>query len=163
MFPNENSSPSIMIFITQSCLAYVSWHYCYCYSPKSSFISVRHCIMALSVSLNRRLFRLIRISRDYFSPDRRLFRLAYVSRHYRYFYITVYFGSAKVSRHRYSSHIIKYLIIVAYDTSAIYLSVSEPSSHRILLGKPNDTIRLISIWFGKPNNTSARLISIFVR
>ena len=114
--------------------------------------------MALSVFLNRRLFRLMKISWNYFSPDRRLFRLAYVSRHYRYYHITVYFGSAKISRHRYSSHIVRYLIIVAYDGSTIChdysaISVSEASSHRILLGKPNDTIRLISIWFGKPNDT----------
>ena len=112
--------------------------------PRSPFISVCHCIMALSVFLNRRLFRLMKISRNYFSPDRRLFRLAYVSRHYRYFYVTVYFGSAKVSRHRYSSHIIKYLVVVAYDTSAVYhgystISVSEALSHRILLRKPKDT------------------------
>ena len=125
--------------------------------PRSPFISVRHCIMALSVFLNRRLFRLIKISRNYFSPDRRLFRLAYVSRHYRYFYITVYFGSAKVSRHRYSSHIIKYLIIVAYDTSAIYLSVSEHSSHRVSLGKPKDTF--VSSLSCSVNRTILRLIS----
>ena len=115
--------------------------------------------------------------------DRRLFRLAYVSWHYRYYQITVYFGSAKVSRHRYSSHIVKYLIIVAYDGSTIYhgcsaISVSEASSHRILPGKPNDPfvssisysvnrtiLPLVSslCWFGKRNDTLARHISTLTR
>ena len=62
-----------MVIIAKSRLAYVSWHYCY--SPKSSFISVCHCIMVLSVF-----------------PNRRLFRLARVSRHYLLFLIAVYFG-----------------------------------------------------------------------
>jgi hypothetical protein len=139
--------------------------------------------MASSVFLNRRLFRLMKISRNYFSPDRRLFRLAYVSRHYRYYHITVYFGSAKISRHRYSSHIVRYLIIVAYDGSTIYhgysaISVSEASSHRILPGKPNDPfvssiscsvnrtiLPLVSslCWFGKRNDTLARHISTLTR
>jgi hypothetical protein len=86
--------------------------------------------MALSVFLNRRLFRLIKISRNYFSPDRRLFRLAYVSRHYRYFYITVYFGSAKVSRHRYSSHIIDYLVTVDCIGLTIYLGHQSPGKDK---------------------------------
>ena len=141
-----------MVLIVKSRLAYVSWYYRY--SLKSAFISVHHCIMTLSAFTDRCLFRLARVSRYYFTPDRRLFRLAYVSWHHRYFHITVYFGSAKVSRHRYSSHIVRYLIIVAYDSSTIYhgystISVSEASSHRILLGKPNDT--------------SARLVSMLVR
>ena len=132
--------------IAKSHLAYVSWHYRY--FPKSPFISVRHRIMASSVFQNRRLFRLIKISRNYFSPDRRLFRLAYVSRHYRYSYITVYFGSAKISRHRYSSHIIGDLVIVAYDSHGYSAtSVSEASTHRILSGKPNHT--LISSYLAK--------------
>ena len=124
-----------------------------------------------------------KISRNYFSPDRRLFRLAYVSRHYRYYHITVYFGSAKISRHRYSSHIVRYLIIVAYDGSTIYhgcsaISVSEASSHRILPGKPNDPfvssiscslnraiLPLVSslCWFGKRNDTLASHISTLTR
>ena len=148
--------------ITQTGLAYISWHYCY--STNSPFISVRRYIMALSVFPNRRLFRLTRISRNYISPDRRLFRLAYVSWHYRYLHITVYFGSAKVSvsRHRYSSHIIKYLVVVAYDNSTIYygysaISVFEASSHRILLRKPNDTF--VSSLSCLVNRTVLRLVS----
>ena len=75
-------------------------------------------------------------------------------------YVTVYFGSAKVSRHRYSSHIIKYLIIVAYDTSAIYLSVSEHSSHRVSLGRPKDTFVSSLSCSVKPNYTSPSLGSV---
>ena len=149
----------------------------------SSIVKISSClrIMASSVFLNRRLFRLMKISRNYFSPDRRLFRLAYVSRHYRYYHITIYFGPAKISRHRYSSHIVRYLIIVAYDGSTIYhgysaISVSEASSHRILPGKPNDPfvsslscsvnrtiLRLVSYlsWFGKPIDTSAREVAVY--
>ena len=132
--------------------------------------------MASSVFLNRCLSRLMKISRNYFSLDRRLFRLAYVSRHYQYYHITVYFGSAKISRHRYSSHILRYLIIVAYHGSTIYhgcsaISVSEASSHRISPGKPNDPfvssisrsvnrtmLRLVSYlsWFGNPSDASVR-------
>lgn len=142
----------------------------YRYSPKSPFISVCHCIMALSAFVNRCLFQLARVSRHYFTPNRRLFRLAYVSWHHRYFHITVYFGSARVSRHRYSSHIIKYLVVVPYDSSAIYhgysvISVSEASSHLY----PNSISRTIAwlvtslCWFGKPNDTLAHHISILTR
>ena len=71
--------------------------------PKSPFILVCQTITTLS-----------------HSPDHRLFRLASVSWHYWCYHITVYFGSAKESRHQYSSHIIKGLIIAAYDGLIIY-------------------------------------------
>ena len=118
-------------------------------------------IMALSVFPNCRLFRLTRISRNYFSPDRRLFRLAYVSWHYRYFHITVYFGSAKVSRHRYSSRIIKYLIVVAYDSSATFhgysaISGSEATSYPYL-NSMNRTISSSRIHLGSVTRAIPRL------
>ena len=88
--------------------------------PKSPFISVCQSIMALSHIL-----------------DRLLFRLAYISWHHRYYHITVYFGSAIVSRHRYSSRIIEYLItvaciglIISHGYSAI--SVPDISCHPYL-------------------------------
>ena len=111
--------------------------------------------MASSVFLNRCSFRLVKVSWNYLSPDRRLFRLAYVSWHYRYSYIIVYFGTAKISRHRYSSHIVKNLLIIACNSSAIYhayLSFRTFISSPLRFGEPSGALTSSLSRFGKPND-----------
>ena len=72
----------------------------------------------------------------------------------------------KISRHRYSSHIVGHLIIVAYDSSAIYhgyltISVSEPSSH-LHLGSVSRTICSSRPYLGSINRTISLAHHIFI-
>ena len=177
IFPNEKSSPIPIILnlglpiyngifgilhIDVYCgIATVSWHH----------------------SQNCRLFRFATVSWHYrhsqiavyfglpeYHGNISYFRSPLISAylyiwHHRYYQITLYFGSAKVSRHWYSSHIIKHLIVVACDGLAIYhgypaISVSEASSHLYLDSMSRTVPRLITSisWFGKPSNTSAQFI-----
>ena len=139
---------------SKSRLAYVSRHFwnssyrcllrhCHCIMASSAFsksplISACQSITALS-HLPKLPFILVCQSITALShlSYRRLFWLAYVLRHHRYYHITVYFGYAIVSRHRYSSHTIEYRVTVDYIGLTIYLGylaipVSDVSWHLYL-------------------------------
>ena len=158
--------------------AYVSWHYWY--SPKLPFISVCHCIMALTVFSYRCLFRLSKVSRHYIAPDHRLFRFCQsitASVFIPYCQISHY---GRIWHFGYLSRLLRYFSFRTFISSPSWLD--EPNdtlvSSLCWFGKRYDTLahhvsilarwaephlRLIPILFGKPNDTSAHLIYNLVR